>query len=297
MNRMSAAAKLLFLFSLTSLIFLFSCKQAGNPAGDGEGTVSPQELYSEMLGTWIGDKEYIRGEKSILILDEDECAFEIAEYRGGADFKVPEEITSLENALSGGKEMMKRFLGGKTEFGEFSSTDVCFYLFKPGYQDFYQEILLCLKLVDSKIHLVYYKLPQGSPEDDKECIYFYSTYSREDSGSGSGEEPDITEGELTGSYTISEANGSQFTFGDSGTWTYNYNGRTNEGTWSLEGGKVTIEYSNGGITAKAVFAVSVSGDTYTLKGESGDYVTVISSAFMVTDGSAVSDGVVTLVKN
>lgn len=291
MNRMSAAAKLLFLFSLTSLIFLFSCKQAGNPAGDGEETVSPRELYSEMLGTWIGDKN----PESILILNENECTFEFV--TSGADFKVPEDLTSLENALAGGKEMMKRFLGGKTEFGEFSSTDVCFYHFTPGHQDFYQEILVCLKLVDSKIHLVYYKLPQGSPEDDSECIYFYSTYSREDSGSGGGEGPDITEGELTGIYTISEANGSQFTFGDRGTWTYNYNGRTNEGTWSLDGGKVTIEYSNGGITAKAVFAVSVSGDTYTLKGESGDYVTVISSAFMVTDGSAVSDGVVTLVKN
>lgn len=291
MNRMSAAAKLLFLFSLTSLIFLFSCKQPGNPAGDGEGTVPPRELYSEMLGTWIGDKD----PESILVLDENECTFEFV--TSGVDFKVPEDLTSLENALAGGKEMMKRFLEGKTEFGEFSSTDVCFYSFAPGYRDFYREILVCLKLVDSKIHLVYYKLPQGSPEDSSYCTYLYSTYSRKDSGSGGGGGPDITEGELTGSYTISEAKGSQFTFGDSGTWTYNYNGRTNEGTWSLDGGKVTIEYSNGRITAKAVFAVSVSGDTYTLKGESGDYVTVISSAFMVTDGSAVSDGVVTLVKN
>ncbi len=291
MNRMSAAAKLLFLFSLTSVIYLFSCKQAGNPAGDGEGTVSPRELYSEMLGTWINDKD----PESILVLDENECTFEFV--TSGVDFKVPEDLTSLENALAGGKEMMKSFLGGKPEFGEFSSTDVCFYSFAPGYQDFYREILVCLKLVDSKIHLVYYKLPQGSPEASSYCTYLYSTYSREDSGSGSGGDPDITEGELTGSYTISEASGSQFSFGDRGTRTYNYNGRTNEGTWSLEGGKVTIEYSNGGITVKAVFAVSVSGDTYILKGESGDYVTVISSAFMVTDGSAVSDGVVTLVKN
>ena len=105
MNRMSAAAKLLFLFSLTSLIFLFSCKQPGNPAGDGEGTVSPRELYSEMLGTWIGDKD----PESILVLDENECTFEFV--TSGVDFKVPEDLTSLENALTGGKEMMKSFWG------------------------------------------------------------------------------------------------------------------------------------------------------------------------------------------
>ena len=292
MNRMSAAAKLLFLFSLTSLIFLFSCKQPGNPAGDGEGTVSPQELYSEMLGTWINDKD----PENVIALDETGYRLE-----KGANFveerKINiEELTTFGNGFGKGQDSLKNAVKSKKEFSKFGSSDACFYYNSgPNYYDNYYEYLMALKLEDSKLLILYYTHDPIETDAREYCLFL--TYSRGDSGSGSVEEPDITEGELTGSYTISEANGSKFTFGDSGTWTYNYNGRTNEGTWSLEGGKVTIEYSNGGITAKAVFAVSVSGNTYTLKGESGDYVTVITSAFMVTDGSAVSDGVVTLVKN
>ena len=290
MNRMSAAAKLLFLFSLTSLIFLFSCKQPGNPTGDGEGTVPPRELYSEMLGTWIGDKD----PEDVIVLDETGCDFvKDAGFRGKTKIK---ELTTFGNGFGKSQDSLKNVVKSKKEFSKFGSSDACFYYNSgPNYYDNYYEYLMALKLEDSKLLILYYTHDPIETDAREYCLFL--TYSREDSGSGSVEEPDITEGELTGSYTISEANGSQFTFGDSGTWTYNYNGRTNEGTWSLEGGKVTIEYSNGGITAKAVFAVSVSGNTYTLKGESGDYVTVISSAFMVTDGSAVSDGVVTLVKN
>lgn len=289
MNRMSAAAKLLFLFSLTSLIFLFSCKQPGNPAGDGAGTVSPRELYSEMLGTWINDKD----PEDVIVLDETGCDFvKDAGFRGKTEIK---ELTTFGNGFGKGQDSLKNVVKSKKEFSKFRSSDACFYYYASNNYDNYDEYFMALKLEDSKLLVLYYEHIAFGTDSNED--YLFLTYSREDSGSGGGGGPDITEGELTGSYTISEANSSQFTFGDSGTWTYNYNGRTNEGTWSLDGGKVTIEYSNGGITAKAVFAVSVSGDTYTLKGESGDYATVISSVFMVTDGSAVSDGVVTLVKN
>lgn len=102
--------------------------------------------------------------------------------------------------------------------------------------------------------------------------------------------------DLTGSYTISEANGSTFTFASDSTWTYKYNSRTTEGTWSVSDGKLTITYSLGGYSSTAVFTASISGDTYTLTGKSGDYTTIISSAFKITNQEALKNGVVTLVK-
>ena len=101
---------------------------------------------------------------------------------------------------------------------------------------------------------------------------------------------------ITGSYTISEANGSTFTFSSDGTWTYKYNSSTTNGTWSVSDGELTITYSLGGYSSTAVFTASISGDTYTLTGKSGDYTTIISSAFKITDQEALENGVVTLVK-
>ena len=123
------------------------------------------------------------------------------------------------------------------------------------------------------------------------------TPTPEDNSSGqNNSDTSISESEITGSYTISEANGSTFTFSSGGSWTYNYNSRSKEGTWSVSDGGLTISYSLGGNTSTAVFTVSVSGNTYTLTGKSGDYTTIISSAFMITDQSALENGVVTLVK-
>lgn len=106
----------------------------------------------------------------------------------------------------------------------------------------------------------------------------------------------VTSSDLTGSYTISEANGSAFTFAQDGTWTYRYNSSTTEGTWSVSDGELTITYTLGGYENTAVFTVSISGDTYTLTGKSGDCTTIITSAFKITNQTAVQDGVVTLVK-
>ena len=118
----------------------------------------------------------------------------------------------------------------------------------------------------------------------------------EKTNSDNNTETSISSSDLTGSYTISEANGSTFTFSSDGTWTYQYNSSTTDGTWSVSDGKLTITYSFGGYSSTAVFTVSVFGDTYTLTGKSGDYITIISSAFKITNQTTLENGVVTLVK-
>ena len=127
-------------------------------------------------------------------------------------------------------------------------------------------------------------------EAHKDCTYIKN-------GSNTGNNTSsLTSSEFIGSYTISEANGSTFTFSSNGNWTYNYSSRSKEGTWSVSDGGLTISYSLGGYSSTAVFSVSVSGNTYTLTGKSGDYTTIISSAFKITNQTALENGVVTLVK-
>lgn len=121
-------------------------------------------------------------------------------------------------------------------------------------------------------------------------------FKKQENSSGPGESSGTESIVLAGSYTISEANGSTFTFAQDGKWTYNYNSRTTEGTWSVSDGKITITYSLGGYSSTAVFTVTVSGSTYKLTGKSDDYTTIISSAFMITNQEALENGVVTLVK-
>ncbi|MDD7015382.1 MAG: hypothetical protein PUI24_10440 [Spirochaetales bacterium] len=103
--------------------------------------------------------------------------------------------------------------------------------------------------------------------------------------------------EIAGSYTISEANGSSFTFAEDGNWTYKYSSTTTNGTWSASGRNLTITYSAGGYSASAVFTVSSSGDSYTLTGKSGDFQTIIATAFMITNQTALQKGMVTLEKS
>lgn len=126
--------------------------------------------------------------------------------------------------------------------------------------------------------------------------YDVTDFKKQENSSESGDSEGTESITLSGSYTISEANGSGFTFAQDGTWTYRYNSSTTEGTWSVSNGDLTITYSLGGISSTAVFAVSISGDTYTLTGKSGDCTTIITSAFKITNQTAVQDGVVTLVK-
>lgn len=118
----------------------------------------------------------------------------------------------------------------------------------------------------------------------------------EKTNSDNNTETSISSSDLTGSYTISEANGSTFTFASNGTWTYKYNSSTTNGTWAVSNGELTVTYTLGGYSSTAVFTVSISDSNYTLTGKSGDYTTIISSAFKITNQTALENGVVTLVK-
>ena len=122
------------------------------------------------------------------------------------------------------------------------------------------------------------------------------TYALVSSSSSSGSDSGSTSTEtvtLSGDYTISQANGSTISFTD-GNWTYSYLSSTKTGTYSQSGNELTMNYSAGGYSVSGVFTVAKDGDNVKLTGKSGDYTTIVSSAFMVKDSDALTNGVVTL---
>ena len=123
-----------------------------------------------------------------------------------------------------------------------------------------------------------------------------NTYALVSSSSGSGSDSDGSSTEtvtLSGDYTISQANGSTISFTD-GNWTYSYLSSSKTGTYSQSGNELTMNYSAGGYSVSAVFTVAKDGDNVKLTGKSGDYSTIVGSAFMVKDSDALTNGVVTL---
>ena len=122
----------------------------------------------------------------------------------------------------------------------------------------------------------------------------YSTYELVSSSGSSTSDSSSTETvALSGDYTISQANGSTISFTD-GNWTYSYLSSTKTGTYSQSGNELTMNYSAGGYSVSGVFTVAKDGDNVKLTGKSGDYTTIVSSAFMVKDSDALTNGVVTL---
>ena len=69
---------------------------------------------------------------------------------------------------------------------------------------------------------------------------------------------------------------------------------TKKGTYSQSGNELTMNYSVGSSSVSGVFTVAKDGSNVKLTGKSGDYTTIVSSAFMVKDGDALTNGVVTL---
>ena len=113
--------------------------------------------------------------------------------------------------------------------------------------------------------------------------------TEEDSGSSTSTDTVTVDGD----YTISQANGSTISFSD-GNWTYSYLSSSKTGTYSQSGNELTMNYSAGGYSVSAVFTVAKDGDNVKLTGKSGDYSTIVGSAFMVKDSDALTNGVVTL---
>ncbi len=98
---------------------------------------------------------------------------------------------------------------------------------------------------------------------------------------------------LSGNYTISQADGSSISFTD-GNWSYTYNSSSKSGTYSQSGSELTMNFTMGSNSVSGVFTVSKDGDNIKLTGKSGDCTTIVSSAFMVKDSDAITNGNVTL---
>lgn len=315
MHKTLATKISIFLISLIFSLFLFSCAEPSNPSVDYK-----IELQNSMTGTWHLEtsEEYAKGNnviyqypygspKTIEISSEyikidNIDVSELTSRSSGT--KLVEDMINFYNKPNCQERSKELFFKVLNEYPIYKKSDLCMYKYSEPdiIQDYYYITSFCiLSLVDDKLYLLKYSnytSPYGEEYD--EYKYYQSIYVREvkdnsNNDNNNNDNPsDIID--LIGSYTISEANGSTFTFATDGTWTYKYNSRTSEGTWTFADGELTITYSLGGYSNTAVFTVSVSGDTYTLKGKSGDTTTIIASAFKITDQNAVQNEIVTLVK-
>lgn len=306
MNKMSATKisillVSILLVSILSCLILFSCVDPNNTNNE-EDTPSKEDLWSSMKGTWVceetTDARYDYLDYPNIVIDDTEIdwgqIFDI-KYEGISTISELKEISNSDTALLEALSLYQP---------HFEEYDLCYY---EAYEKFSMfgtqvRIFYSFKILNNKLYRLEYHysfLVFAGEEDSLECyqtIYKLNPSSSSDDTDDNNTETSITESDITGSYTISEANGSTFTFSSDGTWTYKYNSSTTNGTWSVSDGELTITYSLGGYSSTAVFTASISGDTYTLTGKSGDYTTIISSAFKITDQEALENGVVTLVK-
>lgn len=269
---------------------MFSCVAPSNDNTNEIDEKNNSKLYSAsaMIGTWVNEKD-----------DSDKINFT-------EDFT---EVTlrkgvSIEELLShASKEPItdEDYENNTTNYENLkwlleicNEKSICFYETSPSTP----ELIITYKVYKLNIENTTLSVFSGWAEDVQKFRY-NKTYIRPNKENIDTEnnETSLSVSDISGSYTISEANGSTFTFTSDGNWTYKYNSRTTNGTWSVSEGKVTINYSLGGYSSTAVFTVKVSDNNkYTLTGKSGDYTTIISSAFMITNKEAMEKGVVTLIK-
>lgn len=309
MNKKSTTKISILLFSILSCLVLFSCADPNNtnPTNEPE-TKEPENTeitHSAMIGTWVNSDD---NSDTITISDTVVTFSPTAIYK--LDYRTTEKdyLINISEAQIINNEFVQNMKDyciennvdianvkkNETEYYtwlekidiEFANLD---YFKKEPSLFFGTFDYIYLYLANGKLNVRYIR-NFNSELYGSECVYIKK-------GSNSQDTPSTpTASDLTGSYTISEANGSTFTFASDGTWTYKYNSSTTEGSWSVSDSEITITYSLGGYSSSAVFTASVSVDTYTLTGKSGDYTTIISSAFKITDQEALENGVVTLVK-
>lgn len=320
MNKKSATKISILLISILSCLLMFSCDNPSDENPDSEDTKTTEETktvtHSAMIGTWVNPDD----STDTITISETEVI-----YSATATYKFMHRVTnnneSFTRNISISHIVNEQFLNeikarrkewidelGISEEGDvvrmdytknpkeyvswFEKFDIefsnlAFFQKEPslffGNQE-YEYLWLNNEILNVRY------LVNFSDEAHKDCTYIKN-------GSNTGNNTSsLTSSDFIGTYTISEANGSTFTFSSDGKWTYKYNSSTTNGTWSVSDGELTITYSLGGYSSTAVFTASISGDKYTLTGKSGDYTTIISSAFKITNQTALEKGVVTLVK-
>lgn len=295
MNKKSAAKITKFLIPFLSLSFLlFSCDSPSNsnvvqPVTEKE-TTSVRDLYAAMIGTWV--KESDNSDTITITPDSITYTWASEEF----NFNVSKLVTLKEmisfakeaggvSYLEDGETLVDDYVSFEKQINNnYSDTDVCFYELYDGRVQSY----ILLKKNGSNLNVL--KASRGGVNHNSNSIYTKKASSNSNTAS------DITASDLAGSYTIQEANGSAFSFSPNGTWTYDYKNQTTKGTWKLSDGELIMSFTLASYTNTGVFTVSVSGSTYTLTGKSGDYITIISSAFKITDQNSLENSVVTLVK-
>ena len=313
MHKTLATKISIFLISILSCLFLFSCADPNNvntnESEDKNKVNEETPSYYAMIGTWINpddnsdaitiseDTVTLSGslaKKYFHQLEENPSDIKITEAKTVNNEyiqKMKDDIIQTENEWN--EPVITNIKKNETEtYTWLEKIDIeytnrlDYFQKEPSlFFGFFQYIYLWL---DNEVLNVSYI------SDFNEELYPQEfQYIKQGSGSQTNPSDNI---DLIGSYTINEANGSTFTFAQDGTWTYQYNSRTSDGSWTFADGELTITYSLGGYSSTAVFTVSVSDDTYTLTGKSGDITTIIASAFKITDQNAVQNGVVTLVK-
>ena len=308
MHKKLATQISIFLISILFSLFLFSCAEPNNPSADYK-----TELQNSMSGTWHLEtyEEYAKGNNTIwpypygspetIEISNEYIKFDnydVSKWEFPSGTRLVEDMINIYNNPNCSGRSKELFFKILNEYQIYKKSDLCMYKYIAPclVQDYcYIKSFCILSLVDDKLYLLIYESIYPFDYEYYQCIYTQEKKDNSNNDNNNNDNPsDIID--LIGSYTISEANGSTFTFATDGTWTYKYNSRTSEGTWTFADGELTITYSLGGYSNTAVFTVSVSGDTYTLKGKSGDTTTIIASAFKITDQNAVQNEIVTLVK-
>ena len=309
MHKKSTTKISIFLISILFSLFLFSC---ADPNSNGSGSSIENEKtndvetlsYYAMIGTWINPDD----NSDTITISEDTVTLSVTaakkyiseNYDIPYKLKITEAETVNEEFIQSWKDEIIK-LGD--DWANVKKNDTEYYTWLEKIDIEFSNNLTYFQKEPSLFfgHFAYIYLWLDNEELNIRCIKYFNDelhgkeYKYIKKGSGSQNNPsDVIN--LIGSYTINEANGSTFTFSSDGTWTYNYNSRTTNGTWSVSDGELTITYSLGGYASSAVFTVKVSDNTYTLTGKSGDTTTIISSAFKITDQNAIQNGVVTLVK-
>lgn len=291
MHKKSTTKISIFLISILFSLFLFSCADPNNDNTNNLDNKNNSNLYSAMIGTWVNEND---NSDKIILTEEN--------LREGVSVDVllthacKEPITIEDYANNTTNYENLRWL---LDFCNEKS--ICFYEIanqvsdENGYWHSSPEYIIRYKAYKLNTENTVLSVVYGFAENGQVHPQTYIRPNNENTDNENNSSP-LSASDLTGSYTISEANGSTFTFSSDGTWTYEYNSSTTNGKWTVSDGALTINYSLGGYSSSAVFTVKVSDNTYTLTGKSGDTTTIVSSAFKITDQNAIQNGVVTLVK-
>lgn len=218
------------------------------------------------------------------IKDETFTIYNTSDTAGEHNLEISEIVNKEVDACKILKSAIKNF--EETMGIKFADSDI---VLRNGSTRFY-------KLINNDLYALYItdgSVSQYGQAPVKEYYHYQKITNTDSSTDDTGTDKKDDTVVLSGKYNITEASSSTITFNNS-TWTYSYNGRTKTGSYSQTDDELTMNFTQNSITAEAVFTVSKSDDEITLTAKSGDYTTIITSAFMITDTNAVQNGIVTL---